>query len=896
MDVTIMSHTHWDREWNQPFEGFRRRLVVMMDDLIQLLEREPEYGVFHFDGQSVIVEDYLAFRPEMRERLAALLAAGRIRIGPWLVMPDEAMPSGESLVRNLQVGHAICRQWHTEPLRCGYVTDIFGHTAQLPQILAGFGIHNALLARGLGDYFKTEFCWVGADGTRILGLKRDEDRTYSDFYFACRWPFYGRELDEAELVRRFGEHLAYLQDRALTEHILMMDGVDNIDAEARLPQMLDTLRAAYPDVSIRQGTIEDYVNGMEPSLRALPELQGELRQPGKAGMNNLVLANVLSSRVHLKQYNQYLESLLTQWAEPFVALSARLGGGEAPGFLEQAWRHLLINTPHDSIGGCSMTEVHRDMMFRYDQCRYIAGESAEKALAFLAARFAPVGQYPVVLFNPQPQPFRGMVRILVDLPAHPGAPLDLELRDPQGSRIPYQLLGVRRNQNRTLLFKELFPQFKAVDEYELLLEAELPALGAAVYGVDAHEPEQAPWGQYSLTDERRPVRYPGSLAVGSGMAPWGTGKAREGLPGGTKPLLDNGILRVGVQADGSLAVVDLRTGRAYADLLSLEDEGDVGDGWIHTPPLGNEKAALARLDGASLVFDGPLAAQLRIDRTLSVPAAIRADGLGRARERAEIAVTAYVTLHRGGDTLDISLVVDNTARDHRLRTLFPTDSAANHWYTTNAFDLYRRPVGRRDTSAYRELDADVWPNHGVVAIGDGDHGFTLMNQGLYEASLREDRRTIALTLLRATAREVQNEVHDGGQVLGQHTFNLALRFTPNLPQAGELWNRWLAFRAGIRAVQVERMSGELGVRHGFVEVCGENLVLSALRPSQGGIILRLFNPSGEPARGRVKLAGGISQAKHCTLNEEIGADLPLNGAGELELALEPKKIITVWIA
>ena len=113
----------------------------------------------------------------MRERLAALLAAGRIRIGPWLVMPDEAMPSGESLVRNLQVGHAICRQWHTEPLRCGYVTDIFGHTAQLPQILAGFGIHNALLARGLGDYFKTEFCWVGADGTRILGLKRDEDRT-----------------------------------------------------------------------------------------------------------------------------------------------------------------------------------------------------------------------------------------------------------------------------------------------------------------------------------------------------------------------------------------------------------------------------------------------------------------------------------------------------------------------------------------------------------------------------------------------------------------------------------------------------------------------------------------------------------------------------------------------
>lgn len=252
--IYIISHTHWDREWNQPFQHFRKRLIDMMDELIETLETDPEYRFFTFDGQTIILEDYLEIKPENKERLAKLIKDGKIIIGPWYVMGDEAMPSGESLIRNLIKGHQIAREFGAEPLKVGYVTDIFGHTGQLPQILQGFGIESALLTRGMGDFMGSEFEWEAPDGSKVLGLKKDEDRTYSDFYFAVRWPFFGRDYDRNELTERFKKHLEYISSRSAADILLMMDGVDNIDVEKKLPWILNILRENFKDAEISRNT------------------------------------------------------------------------------------------------------------------------------------------------------------------------------------------------------------------------------------------------------------------------------------------------------------------------------------------------------------------------------------------------------------------------------------------------------------------------------------------------------------------------------------------------------------------------------------------------------------------------------------------------------------------
>ena len=63
----VVSHTHWDREWYLPFEAFRARLVRMMDALLDLLDRDPEYKHFVLDGQTIPLDDYLEIRPERGE-------------------------------------------------------------------------------------------------------------------------------------------------------------------------------------------------------------------------------------------------------------------------------------------------------------------------------------------------------------------------------------------------------------------------------------------------------------------------------------------------------------------------------------------------------------------------------------------------------------------------------------------------------------------------------------------------------------------------------------------------------------------------------------------------------------------------------------------------------------
>ncbi|HYD47243.1 MAG TPA: hypothetical protein VEB21_02785, partial [Terriglobales bacterium] len=110
-ELFVVPHTHWDREWYQTFQDFRCRLVRLTDRLLDLLERDPSFSHFHFDGQTIVLEDYLEVRPENRPRLRRLIATGRIAVGPWYVLPDEFLVSGESLIRNLQIGHRIAAQF-----------------------------------------------------------------------------------------------------------------------------------------------------------------------------------------------------------------------------------------------------------------------------------------------------------------------------------------------------------------------------------------------------------------------------------------------------------------------------------------------------------------------------------------------------------------------------------------------------------------------------------------------------------------------------------------------------------------------------------------------------------------------------------------------------------------
>jgi alpha-mannosidase len=348
----VVPHTHWDREWYLPFEQFRLRLGAVVDGVLDTLESDPSFTSFTLDGQAIVLEDYLEVRPKNETRLRALLGAGRLEVGPSYVLPDEILVGGESLVRNLLLGRRVCRRFGVEPSGAGYLPDSFGHPAQLPQILAGFGIRTFLFSRGMGDEVDdvgVVFRWQAGPA----GVVACQMLPHYDNFARLTW-----EHDAEARVRRIVDFYGHNVRDAGGNEIVLANGSDHLPIEPELPEILAELERTF-GASFRIGRYDDYA----PDDERLAVYEGELVN----GRIQNILRGVNSARIYLKQANELAERRLLSIE---TAAGLRTLREEAPypaGDLRLAWRDLLRNHPHDSICGCSCDEVHRDMLVRYEQ-------------------------------------------------------------------------------------------------------------------------------------------------------------------------------------------------------------------------------------------------------------------------------------------------------------------------------------------------------------------------------------------------------------------------------------------------------------------------------------------------------------------------------------------------
>lgn len=366
--AVVVPHTHWDREWYETVAGYRPRLLVAVDGIIAELERPGGVDHFTFDGQTIALEDYLGDRPEMRERVDRLVRAGRLVVGPWYVLSDLILVHGEATLRNLEEGLRVAAR-HGRAMRVGYVADPFGHPAQMPQVLRGFGYGSYVFARGLGDEGEdlgAEFEWQAPSGDRVLAIHLVGH--YDNALHLVRDPLRTEAVtaDVRSRVRRYLPRLLRAATAyARSDVLLLMVGTDHAPITPELVPALEAAKATRPRLEARIGTLEHAIEAL-PSLR-LPVRAGEMVE----GRYRPILRGVNSTRVWIKQRNADCERLLLRWLEPFGALLGRLARED----LRPLWRALLQNHPHDSICGCSIDVVHDvDMRARFDAVR-------ERALA-----------------------------------------------------------------------------------------------------------------------------------------------------------------------------------------------------------------------------------------------------------------------------------------------------------------------------------------------------------------------------------------------------------------------------------------------------------------------------------------------------------------------------------
>ena len=338
--VFIVPHTHWDREWYLPFQRFRFTLVKLVDELLKIMN-EQDY-VFMLDGQTVVLEDYLEIHSERKEELLKRIREGKIKVGPWYLLPDEWLVGGESLIRNLEFGQSIANEFKIPLMDIAYLPDQFGHTGAMPQLLSDLtNLKTTVLWRGVpSSITAVPFIWKSHESstTSVHGIYLP-----TGYGNASMLP-----AEYEEFVKAVKDKLEELEPFSPVTVYLLMNGSDHRFPQPFAKEFAKRMSGDEYDISVThlRDFIDDLDNKLVSSGYKHPTHIGEFRSPARAPL----LQDTYSARMWIKQWNQKIENLLTRKVEPVWTYLSSIAGLQYPSsFLKTSWKWFLRNQPHDSI-------------------------------------------------------------------------------------------------------------------------------------------------------------------------------------------------------------------------------------------------------------------------------------------------------------------------------------------------------------------------------------------------------------------------------------------------------------------------------------------------------------------------------------------------------------------
>ena len=897
----LVPHTHWDREWYEPFQRFRLRLVDLMDDVVARAEADPTFA-FTLDGQLAVVDDYLEVRPEAGPRIAALVRSGQFAIGPWAILLDEFLCSGENIVRNLEWGLRRGGELGAV-MAVGYLPDMFGHCAQMPQILAGAGLRQACVWRGVPAAVDHHaFVWTAPDGTAL----RTE-------YLPGGYGNAAELLaDPSRLADATAEHVDRARRWFGTDPILAMYGTDH---SAPLPWLASAVAALNNDgnnndgnadgdgdgrVRLRLATLADYLALFDPgAVAGLPVWHGELRSHARAN----ILPGVISNRPHLKRGLGAAERMVERYAEPLAALWSPAAHWPAR-LLQLAWQRLVQCSCHDSVTGCGVDDTAVQVAARIAEAEQIGRGIRDRVLGDLAARTAADA---VLVVNPSPR--RRTDVVTITLPATPGA--DVALRLPDGSVVAFQ--QATDNTGETL-FETRRPADwiaaglgkgslgldflgRAVQAVEVSGERELTVtMGRAGAGFTAEHRALAPsvaatGGDWRLVVVEEPLRagyaavsapplgYTQVRAAESGPAP-----ATGGVTVGDRHLA-NALLRVDVADDGTLTLSTV-DGVVLSGVGRIVDGDDIGDLYNYAPPPQDRPTGRPDTVQIEVTRSGPLLGAVRVVREYPW------------RERTRIVMD--VELRAGEPFCRLDVAFTNNHPDHRVRLHVPLHRPATHSHAEGQFAVVTR--GLHSEGGHGEVPLPTFPAYSFIDAG----GAAVLLDQVTEYEVVDGGGELALTLLRATGLISRAEhplraepagpviATPAAQYLGQQ---LRVRLAV-LPHQGG-WEQ-----AGVAAAAedfrcpftIQRGTATPGgdlVERTALTVTGDGVTMTSLRRrDKEWLELRVVATTDQPTTARIS---HLTAARRTDLLGNPGPQLSVVD-GQVELPLRPWEIASIQLS
>lgn len=812
--VHVVPHFHWDREWYFTTEESRILLVQDMEEVLNMLEIRDDYPYFVLDGQTAILEDYLAVKSENRERLKRLVAAGKLIIGPWYTQTDEMVVGGESIVRNLLYGKSDCEEFGGR-MMIGYLPDSFGQSAALPQILNGFGIKWCMFWRGTSERMgtnKTEFYWCGNAGSRVLVQLLPLGYAIGKYLPA----------EEEELKARLDKYFPVLDRGATTDHILLPTGHDQMPLQKNIFTVMQMVERLYPGRQLSLGRYEDVFEVIEKAA-GLKDLEGEFLD----GKYMRVHRSIYSTRADLKAANTRIENKLVNILEPLMCIAYRLGFEYQHGLVELIWKELLKNHAHDSMGCCCSDKVHQAIGQRFS----LAEERVDQMTEYYMRRIVDAMEDTICVdkltaFNLLPYDRTGVVTGEVTTRMK-----SFYLQDEQGRVVPYRILNCEEV-DAGLIDRQIvhYGNYEPFVRYQIGFYDTMPAMGYKTYLVREAE-----------------MKTIDAVAEPAAM-------------------LENAFYQITVANHGTLRITDKQTGQCYEDVLLLEDGSDDGEEYDYSP-LEKDYVLTSRDCQAEIrVQDYHCMTEAEIHYCWKLPADL--ESRRQKRRDGYVDIQLQITLVQEDSVIRIRMTVDNQVKDHRLRVLIPGKEPSQFSVADNQFGSIRRPVQDPamavwEQEEWSERPDSIYPFLSYVHLQQAEGLAFLTNSVREYEVVGAAYDTLAVTILRGVGMLGKEGLYrrpgrpsgiglatPDSQMTGKTAYQFAL--TSQISRTANVAREYLTPVLTYNKMPFHAMklnAAEVKVPYSFslLHMTGDNVVMGALKKAeqQEALIFRCYNPARE---------------------------------------------------
>ncbi|CDT23036.1 mannosylglycerate hydrolase [Vibrio coralliirubri] len=704
--VHITPHMHWDREWYFTTEESRILLVNNMEEIMNRLESDPEYKYYVLDGQTAVLEDYFAIKPENTERVKALVEAGKLIIGPWYSQTDTMQVSGESIVRNMMYGIRDCMKFG-DAMKIGYLPDSFSMSSQLPMIYNGFDITRAMFWRGCSERHgtnKTEFLWQSNDGSEVTAQVLPLGYAIGKYL----------PQDEEGLRARLDKYFPVLEKPSVTKDILLPNGHDQMPIQKDIFEVMDKLREIYPDREFSMSRYEEVFEKVEAARDQLDTIKGEFND----GKYMRVHRTISSTRMDIKLIHAEIENKIVNILEPLASIAWTLGFEYHHGLIEKMWKESMKNHAHDSIGCCCSDKVHAEILNRY----ILADDMATNLIHFYKRKIVDhmpdrEGCDKLAMFNLSPYEREEVVNTTITIRAQ-----EFSIFDENENPVEYFIQDKRQidpgKVDRQIVHYGNYDPFM---EFDIQIKRTVPAMGFTTLHIQGNEK-----GAVKVAEQK-------------------------------DYLLENEYYRINVNDNGTLTIFDKETEQVFDQVLRLEDGSDDGDEYDYSPSRQEWLLYSDEFPVETSIDHQGFQSVANIAFRMNVPANLT-EREERAGQNGFVEAQCQVVLKQGSPRIEVRMELDNQADDHRVRVLVPTPFVSKTVVADNQFGCITRPTNDPamavwEEEKWKEAPVPVYQLMNFAALENGKAGMAIMSNGLREFEViasqgDENRDTFALTLFR----------------------------------------------------------------------------------------------------------------------------------------------------